>query len=121
MSDIQNTHNTDSALNPRFKNTFNIFNRISSTKIYDTRKRNNYEEYDNIATANIPIPFDVIEKITKYIKMDDDNTIKYNSLITYIESLNEFRTPYKIYKEDIMNLRVITVKSDEVVKFDLWN
>lgn len=121
MSHDVDNDNVNTYLNSRFRNSFNIFDRLSSSKIYDTRKKHNYEEFNNHVTSNIPIPFDVIEKITKYIEMDKDNTIKYRAMMDYIESLNEFKTPYKIYKEDILNLRVITIKSDEVVKFDFWN
>jgi len=101
--------------------SFNIFNRICNKKIYDTKKKYNYEEYYNGCISNITIPFDVIEKITKSVNMNDtDNQKNYKNIITHIDSLNHFKMSYKIYKEEILNLRVITVKSDIVVRFDLW-
>jgi hypothetical protein len=98
--------------------TFNFLDRLSNTKIYDSRKKNNYEEYQHQDTSDISIPFDVIEKITKYINMNTENQIKYNKMMIYIESLNNYKIPYKIYKEDIVTIRFITIKTDTIVKFN---
>jgi hypothetical protein len=70
--------------------TFNFLDRLSNTKIYDSRKKNNYEEYQHQDTSDISIPFDVIEKITKYINMNTENQIKYNKMMIIIKYLIKY-------------------------------
>jgi hypothetical protein len=72
-------------------------------KIYDTK--NNYH-YDVI--------FDIIEKITKNINMDNIiNILSYNKLMNYITLLKNF----KIYAHDSVMSRKIKIND---MKITLW-
>lgn len=82
------------------------------TKIFDTRYKHRYEEYYHESTANIPIPFEVIEHITKNINMKTQrNVTLYNLIIERVTLLNNRDISFKIYKNDYISFRKIIIKT----------
>lgn len=76
-------------------------------KIYDTKYKLNYEDY-NITN----IPFDVIAKITNHVDMDNKQNIKgYNLLIKKLNKL----TNYKIYIDYFGDFRRVILKTNKII------
>lgn len=80
------------------------------TKIFDTKYKHRYEEYYHESTANIPIPFDTIEHITKNINMETQRNITlYNLIIERVVLLSARDISFKIYKDEHISFRKIII------------
>lgn len=85
-------------------------------KIYDTRYKLNYDEYQREVAPDIVIPFDVIAAITKHVDMDHQKNINYyNELLNKMAQLNHKNIEFKVYKDNYGAFRKIILKTDKIL------